>query len=255
MTPNHLKSLLTALAEGRVSVEETLAQLAHFPVDAVRQDGAIVARLDTHRHLRHGFPEVILAQGKPFKHLQAIVERALAHAGNLLITRLSRPRIARLRTQFPVLEHAKGTGCLYRQIEPGSEEGLVGIFCAGTSDIAVAEEAALVARLMGARVETHYDAGVAGLHRLLAADTLLRTARVFVVVAGMEGAMPSVVGGLVDKPVIAVPTSTGYGTAFQGVSALLGMLNSCAANVTVVNIDNGFGAGYVAGLINRGGVS
>ena len=255
MTPNHLKSLLTALAEGHVSVEDTLAKLAHFPMDAVRQDGAIVARLDTHRNLRHGFPEVILAQGKPFKHLQAIVERALAHNGNLLITRLSRPRIARLRAQFPVLEHAKGTGCLYRQTEPSPEEGLVGIFCAGTSDIAVAEEAALVARLMGARVETHYDAGVAGLHRLLAADTLLRTARVFVVVAGMEGAMPSVVGGLVDKPVIAVPTSTGYGTAFQGVSALLGMLNSCAANVTVVNIDNGFGAGYVAGLINRGGRS
>lgn len=253
MSPEFLKSLLTDLAEGRSSVEDTLKKLERFPMDVLSQDGGIVARLDTHRGLRHGFPEVILAQGKPLQHLEGIVERALTHESTLLITRLSQKRIVRLMKAFPVLEHAKGTGCLYRQMEKGSEEGLVGIFCAGTSDIGVAEEAALVARLMGARVETYYDAGVAGLHRLLAAGTLLRTARVFIVVAGMEGAMPSVVGGLVDKPVIAVPTSTGYGASFHGLSALLGMLNSCAANVTVVNIDNGFGAGYVAGLINRRG--
>ncbi|MEO5348411.1 MAG: nickel pincer cofactor biosynthesis protein LarB [Magnetococcus sp. YQC-3] len=253
MSSKPLRTLLEALAQGQATVEETLEKLARFPVDTLSRDGEVVARLDTHRGLRHGFPEVILAPGKPFAHLHAIVERALTHAGDLLITRLTGKRLARLRADFPELQHAKGTGCLYRQVGTPEEEGLVGVFCAGTSDIAVAEEAALVARLMGARVERHYDAGVAGLHRLLAAGELLRTARVFVVVAGMEGAMPSVVGGLVNRPVIAVPTSTGYGAAFQGVSALLGMLNSCAANVTVVNIDNGFGAGYVAGLINRRG--
>lgn len=251
MSPEQLKSILTDLADGRSSVDDTLKRLERFPMDALSQDGGIVARLDTHRGLRHGFPEVILAQGKQYQHLEGIVNRVLGHETNLLITRISRKRIARLMERFPALEHAKGTSCLYRQMDKRSEEGLVGVFCAGTSDIGVAEEAALVARLMGARVETYYDAGVAGLHRLLSAGDLLRTARVFVVVAGMEGAMPSVVGGLVDKPVIAVPTSAGYGASFRGLSALLGMLNSCSANVTVVNIDNGFGAGYVAGLINR----
>ncbi|MBF0400604.1 MAG: nickel pincer cofactor biosynthesis protein LarB [Magnetococcales bacterium] len=255
MSPDRLKALLEALATGQASVDETLARLEQFPMDALLQEEGVVARLDTHRCLRHGFPEVVLAQGKQYRHLQAIVERALKDDATLLITRLSRKQRLRLMAQFPLLEHAVGTRCLYRQLEQKAAEGLVGVLCAGTSDIAVAEEAALVARLMGARVETYYDAGVAGLHRLLGAVELLRTARVFVVVAGMEGAMPSVVGGLVDRPVIAVPTSSGYGTAFQGVAALLGMLNSCAANVTVVNIDNGFGAGYVAGLINRWGVS
>ncbi len=229
-----------------------MRKLVRFPLDTVTQEGSVVARLDTHRGLRHGFPEVVLAEGKAYGHLEGIVERLLTHPNPVLITRLTRKRIARLVARFPELEHAPSTRCVYRDVEPKTEIGLVGVLCAGTSDIGVAEEAALMARLMGARVERYYDAGVAGLHRLLAAGELLRTARVFVVVAGMEGAMPSVVGGLVDKPVIAVPTSAGYGAAFGGVSALLGMLNSCAANVTVVNIDNGFGAGYVAGLINRG---
>jgi pyridinium-3,5-biscarboxylic acid mononucleotide synthase len=251
MSPEHLKTLLTALAEGHSTIEETIGKLERFPVDELSQDGGVIARLDTHRALRSGFPEVILAQGKKFKHLQGIVQQALTHENNLLITRLTKKRVTRLKAQFPKLQYADGTGCLYRQIDNGPKEGLVGVLCAGTSDIAVADEAALVARLMGANVQTFYDAGVAGLHRLLAAEELLRTARVFVVVAGMEGAMPSVVGGLVNKPVIAVPTSVGYGASFNGVSALLGMLNSCASNVTVVNIDNGFGAGYVAGLINR----
>ncbi|MBF0192460.1 MAG: nickel pincer cofactor biosynthesis protein LarB [Magnetococcales bacterium] len=252
MTPERLRALLLDVAEGRATVDQALHHLEGFPVELCHQQGAVVARLDTQRGMRHGFPEVILAQGKQYDHLQTIVERALSRPGPLLITRVTRKRIQRLRLRFPQLEHAVDTGCLYRAEESmAAPEGLVGVLCAGTSDIAVAEEAALVARLMGARVETHYDAGVAGLHRLLSAEALLRSARVFVVVAGMEGAMPSVVGGLVDKPVIAVPTSAGYGAAFGGVSALLGMLNSCASNVTVVNIDNGFGAGYVAGLINR----
>ena len=203
--------------------------------------------------MRHGFPEVIFAQGKPYGYLKTILSTALEQGGNLLVTRLSKKRLLKLQKRFSTLRHVPA-GCLYQQPEKSPEQGLVAVFCAGTSDIPVAEEAALIARLMGARVETYYDAGVAGLHRLLAAGELLHTARVFVVVAGMEGAMPSVVGGLVDKPVIAVPTSNGYGVAFQGVSALLGMLNACSANVTVVNIDNGFGAGYVASLINRLGV-
>ena len=255
MSPEHLKSILDHLAQGRIDVDEALSKLARFPMDAVQQHGSVVARLDTHRGLRHGFPEVVLAEGKKYTHLVGIIERCLEHGGNLLVTRVGKKRVPRLCERFPQLRHAPDTGCLYRQTEESPEEGLVGVLCAGTSDIPVAEEAALVARLMGARVQTHYDAGVAGLHRLLAAGDLLREARVFVVAAGMEGAMPSVVGGLVDKPVIAVPTSNGYGASFQGLSALLGMLNSCSANVTVVNIDNGFGAGYVAGLINRRGGS
>lgn len=251
MTPKHLKSILDSLAKGDISVDKAMSRLERFPMDTIHHNGEVVARLDTHRSLRHGFPEVILAEGKPFGYLQTIIEKALEHDGNLLITRLSKKRIAKLRTRFPALQHIQRTGCLYRQTEKSPEEGLIGIFCAGTSDIPVVEEAALVARLMGARVETHYDAGVAGLHRLLAAGELLHTAKVFIVAAGMEGAMPSVVGGLVDKPVIAVPTSNGYGSSFNGLSALLGMLNTCSSNVTVVNIDNGFGAGYVASLINR----
>ncbi|MBF0183270.1 MAG: nickel pincer cofactor biosynthesis protein LarB [Magnetococcales bacterium] len=252
MSPERLHSLLNDLAQGRKTVAETMAQLQRFPVDPVEQAGTIVARLDTQRSLRHGFPEVILAEGKRFDHLQAVVERALSHDADLLITRLSRKRMARLQALFPLLQVAGGSRCLYRQMQAEAGAGLVGVLCAGTSDIAVAEEAAWTARLLGARVVCCYDAGVAGLHRLLAASDLLREAKVLVVVAGMEGALPSVVGGLVDKPVLAVPTSVGYGASWQGLSALLGMLNSCAANVTVVNIDNGFGAGYVAGLINRG---
>ncbi|MBF0164721.1 MAG: nickel pincer cofactor biosynthesis protein LarB [Magnetococcales bacterium] len=252
MTSERIQALLVEVAEGRLTVAEASRQLRGFPVTECRQNGEVVARLDTQRAARHGFPEVILAQGKRYSHLEAIIERALGGGDPLLITRLTGKRMRRLQTRFPELTREPGTGCLFRVGREGREpRGLVGVLCAGTSDIPVAREAALVARLMGARVETHFDAGVAGLHRLLAADELLRTARVFVVVAGMEGAMPSVVGGLVDKPVIAVPTSAGYGAAFGGVTALLGMLNSCAANVTVVNIDNGFGAGYVAGLINR----
>ena len=251
MSPEHLRAILIDLASGQLSVETVMSKLKHFPVDQVSQDGEVVARLDTHRGLRHGFPEVILAEGKPFKHLLGIIKQAMDHEGNLLVTRLSRKRRVKLQTRFPTLQHAPSTGCLYLEKNPRREIGLVGVLCAGTSDIPVAGEAALVARLMGARVATHYDAGVAGLHRLLAAGDLLRSARVFIVAAGMEGAMPSVVGGLVDKPVIAVPTSNGYGASFHGLSALLGMLNTCSANVTVVNIDNGFGAGYVAGLINR----
>ncbi|MBF0454605.1 MAG: nickel pincer cofactor biosynthesis protein LarB [Magnetococcales bacterium] len=251
MSPKKLRALLKDLAQGKCSIDDTLAKLASFPMEEIHNKGATVARLDTHRHLRQGFPEVILAEGKRFGDLKAIIQKALGQEQPLLITRLSKKRIKKLQKIFPQLRHEAATRSLYRAVTSQPACGLVGVFCAGTSDIGVAQEAALTARLMGARVETHYDAGVAGIHRLFAARSLLQSARVLIVVAGMEGALPSVVGGLVNRPVIAVPTSVGYGTAFGGVSALLGMLNSCSANVTVVNIDNGFGAGFVAGLINR----
>ncbi|MBF0212818.1 MAG: 1-(5-phosphoribosyl)-5-amino-4-imidazole-carboxylate carboxylase, partial [Magnetococcales bacterium] len=170
MTPERMRALLVAVAEGRATVDETMGHLEGFPVELCHQAGSVVARLDTQRRMRHGFPEVVLAEGKRYDHLETIVERALSRDGALLITRVSRKRIGRLRARFPVLERAPGTGCLYR---PGAEriaaEGLVGVLCAGTSDIPVAEEAALVARLMGARGETHYDAELAGLHRLWSA--------------------------------------------------------------------------------------
>ncbi|OSM06267.1 nickel pincer cofactor biosynthesis protein LarB [Magnetofaba australis] len=253
MNSETLRQLLEAVAAGHSDVDAAMARLKGFPADPVAHgaDG-VVARIDTQRELRHGFPEVILAEGKRDDHLQAILTRALPHDRDLLVTRVAPERAAALLELFPQLHHNATARCLYRETPSDIEPiGLVAVLCAGTSDAAVAEEAALTARMLGARVQTHYDAGVAGLHRLLAAHELLQTAHVFVVAAGMEGALPSVVGGLVDKPVIAVPTSVGYGASFGGLSALLGMLNSCSANVTVQNIDNGFGAGYVAGLINR----
>ncbi|MBF0622158.1 MAG: nickel pincer cofactor biosynthesis protein LarB [Magnetococcales bacterium] len=251
MTPKHLQNLLTEVANGTLNVEGALEKLRHFPTDTVRDHGAIVGRLDTHRAIRHGFPEVILAQGKKSSHLIKITKHALSHPGAVLLTRVSKKKRKKLKKRFPELKDGTPASCLYRPDSQTEPIGLVAVLCAGTADLPVAEEAVLTARLMGATVSCHFDAGVAGLHRLLAAEALLKKARVFIVVAGMEGALPSVVGGLVDRPVIAVPTSQGYGAAFGGLSALLGMLNSCAANVTVVNIDNGFGAGYVASLINR----
>ncbi|MEG3638266.1 nickel pincer cofactor biosynthesis protein LarB [Magnetococcus sp. PR-3] len=254
MSPEQLKIILEQVSEGKLTVTDALTDLKHFPMDTIQNHGQIVARLDTHRELRHGFPEVILAQGKKFNHLHAITTRALTHGRDLLITRIGKKKAAKLLSHHPQLQHHPLPRCMTWQHDPKQQgTGLVAVLCAGTSDLAVAEEAALTARMLGATVETHYDAGVAGLHRLLAASDLLKRAQVFIVAAGMEGALPSVVGGLVDRPVIAVPTSQGYGASLGGMAALLGMLNSCASNVTTVNIDNGFGAGYVAALINRTG--
>ncbi|MBF0123810.1 MAG: nickel pincer cofactor biosynthesis protein LarB [Magnetococcales bacterium] len=259
MSISWLQQLLEQVAAQHLSVPEALSQLQRWPTEPVcSPHGEVIARLDRHRALRHGFPEVVLAEGKKMTHLVQIVETILgrphAQSDSLLITRVSASRRRRLQQQFPTLQ-ARERCLFYKPLRPStdpppsdSKSGLVAVICAGTSDIPVAEEAALTAELLGADVETHYDAGVAGLHRLLATDLLYR-ASVFIVVAGMEGALPSVVGGLVNKPVIAVPTSTGYGASLKGMSALLGMLNSCVANVSVVNIDNGFSAGYIAGLI------
>jgi NCAIR mutase (PurE)-related protein len=248
MHQSAIEKLLKAVSEGKVDVPQALERLKHLPFEDVG-----CATLDHHRHLRQGFPEVIFGQGKSVTQLETIVGALLAKGGNVLATRVSAVKAKRLQAAFPEAVYHKDARALTVERQPVEirGKGKVLVVCAGTSDIKVAAEAVLTARLMGNEVEHLYDVGVAGLHRLLARRELLNEAAVIIVVAGMEGALPSVVGGLVDKPVIAVPTSIGYGAAFGGVAALLGMLNSCAAGVTVVNIDNGFGAAYAASLINR----
>jgi hypothetical protein len=210
------------------------------------------ARVDHHRTLRQGFPEVIFGLKKKPQHVAAIVRSLLPQKRNILITRCPPdvfPAVRRVTRKAQYHEMAQAASVVQDTAIYG--EGVIHVVCAGTSDIPVAEEAALTARLMGNEVATTFDVGVAGIHRLLSVRDLLTRARVIIVAAGMEGALPSVVGGMVSVPVIAVPTSVGYGSSFGGLTALLGMLNSCASNVTVVNIDNGFGAGFVASLINR----
>ncbi|MGQ9687699.1 MAG: nickel pincer cofactor biosynthesis protein LarB [Desulfobaccales bacterium] len=243
-----LENLLEEVQRGRLSVAEALERLRHLPFEDLG-----FARVDHHRPLRQGFPEVVFAAGKDVAQLKAILISLAAQAEHILVTRLEPEKAEVLLPEFPEARYhpLSRVLTLSRGEIPARGRGAIVVISAGTSDIPVAEEAALTARLMGNRVETLYDCGVAGLHRLLAHQELFRLATVFVVVAGMEGALPSVVGGLVDRPVIAVPTSVGYGAAFGGLAALLAMLNSCANGVAVVNIDNGFGAGYLAALINR----
>jgi hypothetical protein len=210
------------------------------------------AKVDHHRALRHGMPEVVFAMGKTSQQVIAIAERLLQNAPNVLITRASAETARLVKEALPCAEHFPLSGAIRiwgdRTVRG---KGRIAVVCAGTSDMPVAEEAQVTAEVMGNEVETIHDIGVAGIHRLMNNRMRLVEARVIVVCAGMEGALPSAVGGLVSCPVIAVPTSVGYGASFNGLAALLGMLNSCASNVTVVNIDNGFGAGYVASLINR----
>ncbi len=248
MHTSGIEKILQGVSQGSVDVAQALEKLKHLPFEDLG-----CANLDHHRALRQGFPEVIFGQGKSVAQLQTIVAALLAKGGNVLATRVNGAKGAKLRRLFPeAVYHADARALTIEQHAVKIRgKGKILVICAGTSDIAVAAEAVLTARLMGNEVESLYDVGVAGLHRLLARRELLAQAAVIIVVAGMEGALPSVVGGLVDKPVIAVPTSVGYGAAFGGVAALLGMLNSCAAGVTVVNIDNGFGAAYAASLMNR----
>jgi NCAIR mutase (PurE)-related protein len=209
------------------------------------------AQVDTHRALRKGFPEVIFGAGKTAAQVVKITARLLAHERRVLITRLTTEHARALRKKFKHAVYHELAGCVTIDRQPlRKRSGMIAVICAGTSDLPVAEEAAVTAEIMGNRVERVADAGVAGLHRILARLETIQRANVLVVVAGMEGALPSVVAGLVAKPVIAVPTSVGYGASFGGVAALLGMLNSCGSGVTVVNIDNGFGAGYAASQIN-----
>lgn len=247
MQPDALRNLLDAVAAGQLSPAAAVRKLETLPFESLEH-----ATLDHHRALRCGFPEVIFGLGKTPAQFAAIFDRLAAKGGNVLATRVA-PDAARLvkrRHRTAVHEPVARTLTL-RQIPPESAEGdpFVAIVCAGTADLPVAEEARITCEIMDRRTETFYDVGVAGLHRLLSRLERLREAAVIVVVAGMEGALPSVVGGLVAAPVIAVPTSVGYGASFGGLAALLTMLNSCASGVSVVNIDNGFGAGYQAALI------
>ncbi|MEW6386187.1 MAG: nickel pincer cofactor biosynthesis protein LarB [Thermodesulfobacteriota bacterium] len=243
-----LERLLEEVREGALSVAEAVERLRTLPFEDLG-----FARVDHHRQLRQGFPEVVFAAGKSVAQIQGIMTALLPRTDHIMVTRLSPEKAGALLVEFPKARYHPDSQVmtLSRGPVPERGRGVIVVLSAGTSDIPVAEEAALTARLMGHRVETIYDCGVAGLHRLLAHQELFRQATVFVVVAGMEGALPSVVGGLVDRPVVAVPTSVGYGASFGGLAALLAMLNSCANGVAVVNIDNGFGAGYLAALINR----
>ena len=232
---------------GDVSPDEAVEQLRHLPFEELG-----FAKVDHHRALRVGVPEVIFGPGKTPANLASIFSKLAARGGNVLATRVTPEQFAAVKKKVRGAKYRELARAIVLQRDSAKTgKGLVVVVSAGTSDIPVAEEALVTAEVMGNDVQHVYDVGVAGIHRLLAhADTLSR-ARVIIVCAGMEGALPSVVGGLVGVPVIAVPTSVGYGASFKGVTALLGMLNSCASNVSVVNIDNGFGAGYVASMINR----
>jgi len=210
------------------------------------------AKLDHHRALRAGMPEVIFAEGKSDAQVAELFSRLAKHGGNILATRANRKQFAAVRKKLRGVKYRDpARAIVLHRDRKKVGRGTIAVVSAGTSDIPVADEAVVTAEIMGNEVEHLYDVGVAGIHRLLANRGTLSRARVLIVCAGMEGALPSVVGGLVGVPVIAVPTSVGYGAAFKGLAALLGMMNSCASNVSVVNIDNGFGAGYVASLINR----
>ncbi|MCE9595523.1 MAG: nickel pincer cofactor biosynthesis protein LarB [Planctomycetes bacterium] len=246
MNRETLAALLAAVKSGATSVDEGVARLAAFPVLDLGH-----TRVDLHRELRCGGPEVIYGAGKTANELVDIARALLEHHERLLVTRATPEGGAALARAFPRGRHHERSHCFVLDTPRAERDGYVLIVSAGTSDAPVAEEAVLTARFFGARVEELADVGVAGVHRLLAETERLRAADAIVVVAGMEGALPSVVGGLVDRPVIAVPTSVGYGASFGGLAALLAMLNSCAAGVTVVNIDNGFGAGVAAARIQQ----
>lgn len=248
LDPASLRALLDAVARGETSTAEALRELADLPF---RDLG--FARVDHHRHLRRGTPEVVLGLGKTAEQIAAIVAELLRAGGPVLATRVDAAKAETVCALVPEARYVAEARCVVAGERPFIDRGrgTVVVACAGTSDLPVAEEAALTATLMGSRVERVCDVGVAGLHRLLAVREQLAAATVVIVVAGMEGALPSVVSGLVGRPVIAVPTSVGYGASFGGLAALLAMLNACSSGITVVNIDNGFGAGFAAALINR----
>ncbi len=247
MNQEQMKVLLEAVRSGAMEVDAAMERIRHLPFEDLG-----FAKIDHHRALRHGMPEVVFAKGKTPEQVAQIAARLLEKAPNILITRADAATAERVRQLVPEVEYFPLSGALRVWCDRTVRgKGRIAVISAGTSDIPVAEEAQVTAEVMGNDVEVIYDIGVAGIHRLMNNRERLMQARVVVVCAGMEGALPSVVGGLVSCPVIAVPTSVGYGASFHGLAALLGMLNSCASNVTVVNIDNGFGAGYVASLINQ----
>jgi len=242
-----LRELLTSVQDGHLDIDAALESLRGLPYEDIG-----FAKLDHHRELREGIPEVVLGSGKTPAQAAAIAERIVARSGRLLVTRATPEHAAAVIAIVPdAVYHTEARAITVERTAVTRIAGVT-VLCAGTADLPVAEEAVITAEMMGCAVERHYDVGVAGIHRLLDRVERLRKARALVVVAGMEGALPSVVAGLVATPVIAVPTSVGYGASFGGLAALLGMLNSCAAGVAVVNIDNGFGAGYMAAMISRG---
>ncbi len=247
MIPSRLKAALKEFKEGKIGEAEIFELLEDLPYEDLQ-----FAKVDHHRSLRHGFPEVIFGKSKTNEQICSIGRALLSRNPNLLVTQATEAAYQDLAGSYPEAVYYPASKVLTVVREPRqSGRGKIGVFSAGTADIPVAEEAMITAQTMGNEVSCSFDVGVAGLHRILSQIDELRSCTVVIVVAGMEGALPSVVGGLVDLPVIAVPTSVGYGASLNGIAALLGMLNSCSANVTVVNIDNGFGAGYVASLINR----
>ena len=247
MTPEEISKMLRQVRRGRLNVEDAVDRLRNLPYEDLGY-----AKIDHHRSLRHGLPEVIFARGKRPEQVEGVVRGMLRNRHNILVTRGDQPLFERVRRLDGSAEFHPLSGAIaIRRDRKIRGKGKVLVVSAGTSDIPVAEEALVTAETMGNRAEPLYDVGVAGIHRLLGESRHLRGARVIIVAAGMEGALPSVVGGMVGVPVIAVPTSVGYGASFRGLAALLGMLNSCSPNVAVVNIDNGFGAGYIASMINR----
>lgn len=248
MDSKELQVLLQNLKNGDIDVDDAIQRLKHLPFEDLGH-----ANVDHHRQLRLGFPEVIFGEVKSVGQMTQIVAALVDKGNNVLVTRIDEPRALQLKEHFPSLVYHEAARCLTLEQKPVeiTGRGKILVVSAGTSDIPVAAEAVVTARLLGNEVEQLYDVGVAGIHRLLARKELLFTAAVIIVVAGMEGALPSVVAGMAGRPVIGVPTSIGYGASFGGIAALLGMLNSCAAGVTVVNIDNGFGAACAASLMNR----
>jgi NCAIR mutase (PurE)-related protein len=247
MQPSALRKLLEQVREGSVSPDDAVARLRHMPFEDLG-----FAKVDHHRRLRSGLPEVVFSRGKTPEQVAQIFKKLAVQGGNVLATKAGAEHYQAVKKLLRKAEYREaGQAIVLRQDATVYGKGTVAVVSAGTSDIPVAEEALVTAEVMGNKVAHLYDVGVAGIHRLLSNRNVIDQARVVIVCAGMEGALPSVVGGLVRVPVIAVPTSIGYGASFKGLAALLGMLNSCASNVSVVNIDNGFGAGYVASMINR----
>jgi len=248
MNIKRLEKLLEDIKAGKIEIRDALVTLKGFPFEDIGY-----ATIDHHRALRRGFPEVILGEGKSSEQIIAIIQRMKQQGDNVLVTRVRKRKGLAIQRSIPEARYHPIPGIITlmnHEVEVVGK-GLILVISAGTSDIPVAEEAALTAEVMGNQVERLYDVGISGIHRLLSKGEMIQLANVIIVVAGMEGALPSVVGGLVDRPVIAVPTSVGYGASFGGIAALLAMLNSCASGISVVNIDNGFGAGYVASLVNR----
>jgi hypothetical protein len=246
-----LRDILDQVSRGALPAEEAEQRLLGYLRDFPFEDIGF-ARVDHHRALRKGFPEVIFGTGKTPAHIAAIAARIVARGHSLLVTRTTEEAYAAVVAEVPAATfHPEARAITLRQEDIAPGRGVILVAAAGTADLPVAEEAVVTAEIMGNQVERLYDVGVAGLHRLLSAHDRLAAARVIIVAAGMEGALPSVIGGLVSVPIIAVPTSVGYGTSFGGIAALLGMLNSCAGGISVVNIDNGFGAATIASLINH----